>query len=160
MSDTPRTQTLSLHRDAFGRLCVTLPDGSTRVGVLPVRCFPFTAAGRDISLTDPAGREVACVASPDHLDPDSRAVLLEELARRELIPDIRRILSISQTSPKTTWEVDTDRGQSRFVIPGEDSVRQLDSESVVITDETGLRYRVPSLRKLDGRSRKLLRRYL
>ena len=41
---------LQLHRDAHGRLVLTLPDGTAHAGVLPVRAFPIAAPEEGLSF--------------------------------------------------------------------------------------------------------------
>ena len=128
-------------------------------GVAPVRCFPLSAPESWISFCDERGREVHSLGDPAALDEESKRILASELARREFIPQIRRIHAISAGAEPTTWEVTTDRGDTRFVLPSEDHVRRL-GDGALITDEHGIRYRIGEIRSLDKASRKLLQRYL
>ncbi len=152
--------TIALHVDAFGRLVLQMPGAAPVVDVAPVRCFPFTSPSERVSLCDEQGHEVACIADLADLRPDVRALIEQELARREFIPIIVRILDISQGSEPTTWRVLTDRGESRFVLTSEDHVRRLGTRGVLITDADGVRYRVPDSGSLDAHGSNLLKRYL
>jgi hypothetical protein len=149
-----------LELDPLGRLVARFPSGAVAEGLVPVRCFPFSAPGELIALCDVRGHEVWCVDRLEELDPASRELLLAELARREFVPELHRILSISPGPEPTQWEVETDRGKTCIRLPNEDCVRRLEPDGALIIDDCGIRYRVGSLRQLDGRSRKLLRRYL
>lgn len=149
-----------LSQDARGRLRLTLPSGEIFEDVVPVRCFPFSEADGWISFCDERGREVFCLADPGVLQPKARALLDAELARREFVPVIRRIHSVSAGAEPTTWHVETDRGETRFLLPSEDNLRRLGPSGAVITDTHGVRYRVADLKALDAHSRKLLQRYL
>jgi hypothetical protein len=73
---------------------------------------------------------------------------------------VTSVVSISPTSPRSAWEVETDRGPARFIIPGEDSIRRVEPSGAMVTDDHGVRYLLPNLEVMDNRSRKLLRRYL
>lgn len=154
------TAALALHVDAFGRMVMTLPGAAPVVNVVPVRCFPFTSPAERVSLCDPQGRELACIADLADLRPDVRSLLEQELSRREFVPIIRRILGISQGSEPTAWHVETDRGEVRFVLTSEDHVRRLGLNGVLISDAEGVRYRVLDTRDLDPKGKKLLKRYL
>ncbi len=149
-----------LSQDARGRLILTLPTGEVFAEVVPVRCFPFSDADRWISFCDERGGEVFCLPDPSLLNPKARALLETELSRREFVPVIRRIHSVSAGAEPTLWHVETDRGGTRFTLPSEDNIRRLGPSGAVITDIHGVRYRVADLRALDAHSRKLLQRYL
>src|SRR5690349_17593141 len=84
-----------LSQDARGQLVLTLPTGEVFTDVAPVRCFPFSDAGQWISFCDERGREVFCLSDPSLLRPEARALLETELSRREFVPVIRRIHSVS-----------------------------------------------------------------
>jgi hypothetical protein len=148
-----------LTQDARGRLVLTLPTGEVFSDVVPVRCFPFSEANRWIAFCDEKGREVYCLSDPSVLPPKARALLDAELARREFLPVIRRIHSVSAGAEPSHWHIDTDRGETRFTLPSEDNIRRL-GPGAVITDTHGVRYRVADVKALDGHSRKLLQRYL
>lgn len=154
------TPPFGLSLDAFGRLVLIDAEGERHVGVEPVRAFPLSEPGRWIGLVDERGREVALVEDLDDLHPPVRRLLEEELARREFLPVIRRILRISSESEPNEWDVVTDRGPTTFTLESEEQVRRLGPDRVLITDSRGLRYQVVSARSLDAPSRRLLERYL
>jgi hypothetical protein len=58
------------------------------------------------------------------------------------------------------WEVETDRGPTRFILNNEDDVRRLDDQRALVIDASGIRYLIPDLRSLDAASRRVLERYL
>jgi hypothetical protein len=157
-STAPRP--FGLVRDAWGRLVLIDADGRRHAGLEPVRAFPLSDPNRFISLCDAQGREVVCVESLDDLAPATRQVLEDELALREFVPVIQRILRISGETSPSDWDVETDRGTARFTLDSEDDVRRLGADRVLITDTQRLRYHVPDLRKLDPASRRLLERFL
>lgn len=150
---------IALRYDAFGRLVLTDPDGAEHVGVTPVRAFPFTADAEWISFCDERGHEVFCLASLCELRPSARAALEADLARREFIPAIERILHISRGAEPTLWRVVTDRGETTFKLPTEDHIRRM-GDGALITDAHGIRYRIVETRSLDAESQRLLKRYL
>ncbi|MEK7705513.1 MAG: DUF1854 domain-containing protein [Myxococcota bacterium] len=155
--DTPR---ISLRHDTARRLVVRLPSGEEVVGVVPVRCFPFSAPNEWLVLCDERGKEIASLASIDALSPDQQTLLARELEHRELVPLILRIHAISPGPEPTRWHVTTDRGERHFALPNEDHVRRLVPHGALVVDAHGIRYRVLDARRLDAHSRKLLSRYL
>ncbi len=162
--DTPAPATLgagiALVYDQFGRLILTTPAGERRVGVVPVRGFPFSAPATCISFCDENGREVYFLPELAQLKPAVRELLEADLARREFIPLIRKIYSVSAGAEPTDWHVLTDRGETRFVLNNEDSIRRLGVSGALITDSHGVRLRIEDTRVLDANSRRILRRYL
>ncbi len=156
----PRAGPFALHYDAWGRLVLTDADGRQHVGVEPVRAFPISDPRHGLALLDAEGRELAWIDSLDDLPAPVRRVLEDDLARREFLPVIRRILKVSAPVEPSEWEVETDRGTTRFVLNSEDDVRPLGDSRALIHDARGIRYLIPDLRRLDATSRRLLERYL
>lgn len=146
--------------DDFGRLVLTDAGGRQHIGVEPVRAFPLTDPDRWIALVDREGSELACVEDPATLDEALRRSLQAELARREFVPILERIVSISSPTPPAEWEVLTDRGPTRFLFNTEDDVRRLGPKRALIVDSRGMRYEVPDVTALDAPSRKVLERFL
>jgi hypothetical protein len=149
-----------LERDAHGWLVLTTADGTRHQGVVPVRAFPIAAPNEGLSLVDGDGREVAWVDALDKLPSPLRTLITEEMISREFTPVIRRIISVSTFSTPSIWQVDTDRGTTRFVLKGEEDIRRLSEGSLWITDSHGIQFIVRDRRALDRRSRRLLERFL
>jgi hypothetical protein len=150
----------SLHRDAFGRLVLTRPDGAQFAGVVPVRGFPFSSPRQGISLREAAGREIVWIDDLDTLPEHLRREIEAELAEREFVPVIRRIHRIRPRLEPSEWDVETDRGPTRFVLNSADDVRRLDDNRATVVDAHGVRYLLIDLEKLDAVSRRFLERYL
>ena len=151
---------LELCIDESGRLIAVLPDGTRHEGLDPVRAFPISDPSRWIVLGDSDGREVLCLESLEGLDPKSLELLENELAMREFVPVIRRIIRVTGDGAPSDWEVDTDRGQTRFTLDNEEDVRRIGPDRVLIADARKLRFQVPDIRALDGHSRRILERFL
>lgn len=149
-----------LTRNAFGRLVLELPDGSVHEAVVPVRAFPIGAPDEGLALVGTDGHEVVWIERLSGLEPSLRALVEEELASREFIPEIRRIVGVSGFVTPCTWEVETDRGTTRFLLKGEESIRRLPPPALLIADAHGIQYLVRDLQALDRKSRKLLDRFL
>ncbi|OZI38389.1 hypothetical protein CAL29_08755 [Bordetella genomosp. 10] len=150
----------TLHRNALGRLVHTGADGVAREGVLPVRAFPISDPDRGLSLVDAEGHEVAWIDSLDDLPADIAALLREELASREFMPEIQRIVSVQGYATPSNWEVMTDRGPTTFILRGEEDIRRLGAHTLLIADSHGIHYLVRDLSTMDKASRKLLDRFL
>ena len=150
-----------MHRDAHGRLALTLPDGTVHTGVLPVRAFPLAAPDEGISLVGADGHELLWLDRLDDLPTPARALVQEELAAREFVPTIQKILSVSSFSTPSTWEVETDRGPTTLVLKAEEDIRRLRSRTaLLIASASGVQYAIADSTTLDRASRRLLERFL
>ncbi len=150
----------TLIRNAAGRLVFTSADGQTHEGVVPVRAFPIAAPDECISLTSREGQELAWLENPDRLPDEIRALINDELACREFTPEIRRITQVSSFATPSTWQVQTNRGDTELQLKAEDHIRRLSPCALLITDSHGVSFLIRDLERLDGHSRKLLDRFL
>jgi hypothetical protein len=129
-------------------------------GIEPVRVFPLSDPDCWISLVDAQGHELVTIAKPTDLSDDLRRALEAELARREFLPVIERIVEVTLGREPTQWTVDTDRGRTSFFVDGADAVRRLDGERCLVVDAHGARYLIADRLRLDATSRRLLEHYL
>lgn len=160
MNTASPAASFSLIRNPFGRLVFTGSDGEAHEAVVPVRAFPIGEPERGIALVSPEGHELAWIDRLEDL-PDAIAGLIrEELESREFVPEIRRIRSVSSFACPSTWDIETDRGDALLVLKGEEDIRRLDREKLLIADTHGIQYLVRSLPALDRASRKILDRFL
>ena len=83
-----------LRHDAWGRLVLVL-GGEEHAGVEVWRAFPITAPRRMVSVCSAEGRELLWIEDLDAMPAGVRGVLEEELARRDFVPVLRRVRSIS-----------------------------------------------------------------
>jgi len=156
----PASTDFTLERDAHGQLVLRSGDGRAHAGVQPVRAFPLSDADGALSLVGADGRELAWIAAAAALDTATRALIAEELARREFAPVIERLLAVSTFSTPSEWTVRTDRGETRLVLKAEEDIRRLGDGALLVTDSHGIGYRIADQRALDRRSRRLLERFL
>ncbi len=154
------TASFSLQKDERGQLTVLDAAGQRHENVEPIRAFPISDPEHWISLCDPNGREIVQIRDLAELSAEQRTLMLSELTRREFVPVIRRIESISSLAEPCEWFVETDRGSTSFVLNSDEHVRKLGQDRALILDSHGLRYLVPDAKQLDAHSRRLLSRYL
>jgi len=158
--DTSRTGEFTLVRDSFGRLVLTGADGVAHEGVAPVRAFPISAPGTGLAIMSADGHELAWVDDPAALPAEVAALIAEELSRREFMPEIRAIASVSSFVTPSTWNVETDRGSASFVLAGEEHIRRLPGGMLLIADSHGVHFLIRDAKALDRASRKILDRFL
>jgi hypothetical protein len=144
-----------------GRLAFSSAAEGRHAGVLPVRAFPIAAPAEGLSIVSAEGRELVYLTRLSDLPSATRALIEEELAQREFIPEIRRIVSVSTFSTPSTWEVETDRGPSTLVLKVEEDIRRLPGRGrLLISCSHGIQYQVPDLTRLDRNSKRILERFL
>jgi hypothetical protein len=135
-------------------------DGTRYTNVVPVALFPISEPESWVSIRAANGSELTCIEDPRSLPADVWQLLQEELARREFVPVIQRIVRVSGNSEPCEWQVETDRGPTRFVLKSEDDVRRIGDQQIVIVDAHGTRYQIPDLRKVDAKSRRIVEWYV
>lgn len=149
-----------LQRNAFGRLVLTDEQGNAHENVIPVRAFPITSPERGLSLVSSDGHELAWIDSLDQIDAPTRRLIEEELASREFMPEIQRIISVSTFATPSDWTVQTSRGTTTFTLKGEEDIRRLAAPALLIADSHGIQFLIRDQKALDKHSRKILDRFL
>ena len=154
------TADFQLHRDTFGRLTLIDSEGTAHAGVTTVRAFPISSPEDGIAIVDPYGHELAWIDRVDDLPADLRALVEGELASREFMPIISRIVDVSGHATPNTWKVVTNHGDTQFVLKGEEDIRRLGIQGLLIADSHGIHFLIRDRYALDAHSRKILDRFL
>ena len=152
--------TFALIRNPFGRLTLTGADGAVHDNVAPVRAFPILAPDDGIAMVCADGREVAWIERLQDLPAPLRALVAEELGAREFMPEILRLDAVSSYATPCTWTVATDRGVTALLLRGEEDIRRIGDDSLLVSDTHGIHYLIRDMRELDKHSRKILDRFL
>lgn len=161
MNDALQQNALVLERNPFGKLILTNAQGERFTGVLPVRAFPILAPDEGISLLSTEGHEVAWVERLSDLPVSYQSLIEDELAHREFMPVLVRIVDVSSFSTPCTWTVETDRGRIAFVLRSDEDIRRIgNGRSLLVADAHGIHYLVPDQKALDSHSKRLLDRFL
>jgi hypothetical protein len=151
---------LNLVRDAFGHLVFTDNAGNRHTGIVPVHAFPISAPGYGVTLLSASGQELLWLEQIEDLPGHTRQLLLEELAQREFIPVIRRIIKLNSYALPSTWEVETEQGDCTLVLKSEDDIRRLSGHGLLIADSNGINYLIRDKLALDRESQRILDRFL
>ena len=149
-----------LMRMASGRLLFSGVDGQEHVGVVPVRAFPLAAPDEGISLVSTEGHELLWIDRLQDLPEYVRALLQDELALRDFMPEITRLVSVSSFGTPSVWTVETDRGDTVFTLKAEEDIRRLKNGALLIGSGEGVHYGIADVTSLDRTSRRLLERFL
>lgn len=154
------TTTFQLHRNNFRQLVLTDTQGAEYIDVRPVRAFPIQSPDAGISLVKENGAEVAWIDHMSDLPEAIRSLIDEELEGREFMPEIAKILSVTSFATPCTWHVQTDRGDTQFVLKGDEDIRRIGKESLLIADNHGIHFLIRNMFDIDKHSRKILDRFL
>lgn len=149
----------TLERDALGRLVLTDADGIEHIGVYPVRAFPITQPEVGISIMDQSGKELCWFDEVKTIPEGELTLIKEELAAREFMPVIKKITKVSTFATPSLWDIETDRGPTRIRLKGEEDIRRIAGNTLLIADSNGLQFLIPDSTKLDKVSKKLLDRF-
>ena len=112
----------TLSRNGYGQLVLTARNDEVHVGVVPVRAFPIAAPGEGIALINAEGHEVGWADCLADLPPAIGQLIEEELASREFVPEIEKILDVSSFACPSTWQVVTNRGDATLLLKDRKSV--------------------------------------
>lgn len=160
MNDSLTPPPFRLERNAHGHLVHIAADGTRSEGCVPVRAFPIAAPDEGVSLVGTDGHELAWIARLSGADPQVRQLVEEDLAQREFVPVIQRIRGVSTFATPSTWDVETDRGDTRLVLEVEENIRRLPKGALMIADARGVQFLIRDRMALDKTSRRLLDRFL
>ena len=122
---------------------------------------PVSGRGEEVCILDKERKELAMLPNIDALDEDSRGIATEELAKRYLMPKIKRVPLTTAHFGSRYWEVETNCGLRRFMIKDPNSsVIWVTADHMIIKDTMGNRYEIESLSGLDDWSRSQVDRVL
>ncbi len=162
--DTPITLLTSgfaLVRNPFGKLVLTTATGARFEGVVPVRAFPVQSPEDGIAIVNQEGREVAWIEQLKALPEPAQSLVRDELASREFMPVIQKIVAVSSFSTPCTWTVETDRGPTGFVLRGDEDIRRIGTAGgLLVADSHGIQFHIRDQFALDADSKKILDRFL
>jgi len=137
-----------------------LLDGVLHIGVAVVRAFPIGAPDEAVSVLSAEGHELLWLDAPLTLPQVQQNAVMAALQAREFMPEIQRVDAVSSFTTPSVWSVQTSRGQAQFVLRGEEDIRRLTGQTLIVADEHGVQFLIRNLSSLDRHSRKLLDRFL
>lgn len=150
-----------LQRNPFGKLVLTTAQDARFEGVVPVRAFPVQSPDDGIAMVSLEGHEVAWIDALSAVPEPTQALIRGELATREFMPVIEKIVSVSSYSTPCTWGVATDRGDAEFVLRGDEDIRRIGGNgALLVSDSHGIQFLIRDHAALDAHSKKILDRFL
>jgi hypothetical protein len=148
-----------LHRDSLGRLVFVDAKGVSHIGVHPVRAFPITAPAGGIGIMNQSGKEVCWYPNVADIPKAELELIEEELAAREFMPVIEKITRVSTFATPSIWDIETNRGPTRIRLKGEEDIRRIAGNTLLIADSNGLQFLIKDSTQLDKLSKKFLDRF-
>lgn len=149
-----------LSYDAWSHLQLIDAHGKIYPDIVVLPLFPVATPREWISIVSSEGEELVCLRDVSGVSQANREKIEQELAYREFVPQIHKVLSVSGTQEPCEWEVETNFGRTRFVLNSEEDVRRVSAWTVHFVDASGGRFRVDDIRKLDSRSRAFVEWYV
>ena len=146
--------------DAAGHWFYVSDQGVRHEQVIAVRAFPVAAPDEAVALVDAEGHELLWIATLNDLSASLRANVLRALTQREFMPRILKLNGVSSLVAPCTWDIETDRGDTRLELKGEEDIRRLSATVLLVSDSHGVQFLIRDLAQMDRHSRKLLDRFL
>ncbi len=154
------SQLSHLAKDPRGRWQATLVDGSVHSSVTVVRAFPIQAPDEAISVIDHEGHELCWIEHVSALNESLREAVVSALQAREFMPEILSVEQVSSFATPSVWTVQTNRGRCEFTLKGEEDIRRVSTQTLIVADAHGVQFLIRDLPALNASSRKLLDRFL
>jgi len=148
-----------LDKDERGQWQATLTDGSVHHSVTVVRAFPILAPDEAISVIDVEGHELCWIEQASELNETVRDAVTMALQTREFMPEIVSVERVSSFATPSVWTVQTNRGKCEFTLKGEEDIRRIAGNTLLIADSNGLQFLIKDSTQLDKLSKKLLDRF-
>lgn len=146
--------------DALGRWVLVMVDGTRHSPITALRAYPVSAPDTGVALMDADGHEVLWIENLLALPAALRDKIVQALNEREFLPEILQLQSVTSFATPSTWSVVTNRGQTQFMLKGEEDIRRLTGTVLLINDADGVQYMIRDMAAMDKHSRKLLDRFL
>jgi hypothetical protein len=151
---------MKLQRNSRGGWIWTDTAGNEHDNVVVVRAYPVTAPQAGVGVMDEQGHELFWFDRLDQVNTALRTSLEAALQEREFLPEILQLRAVSTFATPSTWSVQTDRGETQFLLKGEEDIRRLTGSILLINDANGVQYLIRDVHALDRHSRRLLDRFM
>jgi hypothetical protein len=126
-----------------------------------VRCFPWSAPFRHLSIRDEKNEELLYVEEPSDLDADSAKALGEAVARSAFVLEVLAFHEVDDEHELRQWHVRTRQGERRFQTKLDEWPVPLPAGSgYLIQDLSGDLYVVRDPKELDAKSLALFGPYI
>jgi hypothetical protein len=145
--------------DAFGIWHLKLGD-QTHEHVIAVRAFPIAAPMEGVSILSREGKELLWLESLMHVPHEAQQHLEQCLQNREFMPEITKLDAVNSFVTPSRWCVQTTRGPTELLLKGEEDIKRLNANTLIVSDAYGVQFLIKDLSSLDRQSRKFMDRFL
>ena len=154
------SQLRHLIKDQRGLWHATRTDESVHDNVTVVRAFPIRAPDEAISVIDHEGHELCWIDHISELHDVVQEAVVTALQTREFMPEILSVERVSSFATPSVWTVQTNRGKCEFTLKGEEDIRRVSAQTLIVADAHSVQFLIRDLPSLNASSRKLLDRFL
>jgi len=128
--------------------------------VTAVRAFPIMSPDEGVSILSREGKELFWFDSMVGLPSEIKDALTLCLQGREFMPEILKLDSVSGFVTPCHWRIQTTRGYTQLLLNGEEDIKRLNVNTLIVSDAYGVQFLIKNLSAMDRLSRKLLDRFL
>lgn len=125
------------------------------------RMFPFNIPFKYISVLNSDTEEIGIISDLSIFDNETEVLLKNELERKYYVCELKGLISVKDRFGFSYWKAKGADGEISFTIKDVHSSVRLDGlGNIMISDIDSNRYSLPSVDKLDNKSKKLIELYL
>jgi len=128
--------------------------------VTAVRAFPIMSPDEGVSILSREGKELCWFDSMVGLPSEIKDALTLCLQGREFMPEILKLDSVCGFVTPCHWRIQTTRGYTQLLLNGEEDIKRLNVNTLIVSDAYGVQFLIKNLSAMDRLSRKLLDRFL
>lgn len=132
--------------DGDVRVRMQLRDEVCYIDVRLARALPLSDPNTYLGVRDADDKDIGIIREWCLLDPESLRVAEAALARSYFLPRVLTVNKVTDEYGIVLWDVNTDRGQRRYVVRNiRDNSVSLSASRVLMTDVEGDRFEFPDI---------------
>lgn len=145
-----------------------LKYGGTDFGRITImRLLPFRYEEEYLSVRTQHGeragkdKEIGLLRSISELSETQREIVRDELRRRYFMPEVLKVLDVTEEYGHSTWTVETDAGRREFTVNDmAANLLHLGGNRVILTDLFGCRYLFKDITKMGEKTMRIVEIWL
>lgn len=142
-------------------------DGKDYGRVTVMRLLPFRYDEEYLSVRTQHGeragkdKEIGLLRAISGLSEPQREIVRDELKRRYFMPEVLKVLNVTEEYGHSTWTVETDAGRREFTVNDmAANLLRLDGNRVILTDLFGCRYLFKDITKMGEKTMRIVEIWL
>ena len=132
-----------------------------------MRLLPFRYDEEYLSVRTQHGertgkdKEIGLLRAISGLSEPQREIVRDELKRRYFMPEVLKVLNVTEEYGHSTWTVETDAGRREFTVNDmAANLLRLDGNRVILTDLFGCRYLFKDITKMGEKTMRIVEIWL